>query len=300
MATDIFYYDVLARQEVQVTNREGFQSGPSTDGLEILFDDGQFYSQPDANLQIELFSYDILTGVETRLTNEVSKKLLPMFNSGYILFDSNLGCSQEDIYNLTLMDRATGEATVVSGCGLGGETYSMSEYYAAWAGRPDFGHNKDIFVRDLAAGVTLRIDSTDPGSQYFPTTDADHVVWQDGRDGHREVYMYTFSTGVEECLTPDPWEQGRPHLRDGIVAWCDYRFSQQWGEFGDCDVYVYELATGIGRRVTTESKYWNPRYVDSGWLLYALRVSGPKHKLYMHDLVTDGILSPDGHVIPGP
>ena len=112
--------------------------------------------------------------------------------------------------------------------------------------------------------------------------------------------MHTFSTGEDMSLTPDPWEQARPHLRGGIVAWCDYRFSQQWGEYGDCDVYVYEIVTGVGRRVTKQSRLWYPRFVDSGWILYAHRISGHQSKLYMHDLVGDGILSPDGHVIPEP
>jgi beta propeller repeat protein len=153
-------------------------------------------------------------------------------------------------------------------------------------------------VRDLAAGFTFRIDSTDAGNQYFPHTDDDHVVWQDDRDGRREVYMYTISTGVEECLTPDSWEQAWPHLRDGIVSWCDYRFSQESGQNGRCDIYVYEIATGVGRRVTSESRTWMPRFVDSGWMMYGLWIIGHRFKLYMHDLVNDGILTPDGHVIP--
>jgi beta propeller repeat protein len=298
MAQDVFYFDVLSRQEVQVTNRSASQAGSTTNGLEILFDDSQFTDGSAGIHQMELYLYSIQTGEETRLTNEVSLKFSPMFNDEFILYKSNLGCPTVDDYNLSLMDRSTGEATVVSGCDQDPETHSISDYYAAWTARPYPGHNKDIFVRDLAAGYTFRIDSTDEGSQYFPSTDDDHVVWQDHRSGWREVYMYTFSTGVEECLTPDQWEQARPHLRDGIVAWCDYRYSQQSGEYGDCDVYVYEIASGVGRRVTTQSKPWWPRYVDSGWIAYAQKIIGGTYKLYMHDLVSDGILTPDGHVIP--
>ncbi len=110
--------------------------------------------------------------------------------------------------------------------------------------------------------------------------------------------MYTISTGLEEWLTPDGWEQGWPHLRDGIVSWCDYSFSQQGGHNGDCDIYVHEIASGIGRRVTTQSQTWRPRFVDSGWLLYVRRIMGSQYKLFVHDLVGDGILSSDGHVLP--
>lgn len=298
LGADIYYYDVLARQEVQVTNREATQDAPDTDGQVIMFGDFQFGDVPNGHYQAELYSYDILSAVEARLTNEVSMKVQPVFNSGYILYRSSVGCGEYYITNLMLWDRSTGEATVVSDCGQSPETQSIGDFYAAWSARPYPGHNKDIYVRDLAAGYTFRIDSTDAGSQYFPTTDSDHVVWQDDRDGQREIYMYTISTGVEECLTPDPWQQGWPFLRDGIVAWCDFRYSQQVGYNDPCDVYVYEIATGVGRRVTTESRKWRPRYVDSGWMLYAKRVTGMQYKLFMHDLVSDGILSPDGHVIP--
>jgi len=146
--------------------------------------------------------------------------------------------------------------------------------------------------------VTFRIESTDFAGQNLPHTDDDHVIWMDSRDGQREIYMYTFSTGVEECLTPDVWEQAFPHLRNGIASWCDYRFSQQWGEYAPCDIYVYDLATGVGRRVTAESRVWRPAFVDSGWVLYGLRMTAHQYKLYAHDLVGDGILTPDGHVIP--
>jgi hypothetical protein len=110
--------------------------------------------------------------------------------------------------------------------------------------------------------------------------------------------MYTLSTGLEECLTPDGWEQAWPHLRNGVVAWSDYRYSQQFGENADNDIYVYELASGIGRRVTTHSQRWRPRFVDAGWILYARRINGALYKLFVHDLVGDGILSGDGHVLP--
>jgi hypothetical protein len=50
--------------------------------------------------------------------------------------------------------------------------------------------------------------------------------------------------------------------------------------------------------VTSVSKTWRPRFVDSGWMVYGLRIIGHKAKLYAHDLVCEGILNLDGHVIP--
>ncbi|MFC1482534.1 hypothetical protein ACFL51_01880 [Myxococcota bacterium] len=295
---DVYYYDVLAQAEYQVTDRVSSQTGPYVFGDEIIFQDHQFADLQAENYQVELYHYQINTGIETRLTDSVTIKTTPKFNQDYIIYHSNEGCAEAFRYNLSLMNRQTGEVTVVSECEQDGETHSIGEEYAAWTARPFPGHNKDIFYRDLSAGVTFHIDSTGPGSQYFPHAEGDQVVWEDEREGHREIYLYTISIGVEESLTPDPWEQAWPKLRNGIMSWCDYSFSQEWGHDGRCDIYVYELATGVGRRVTSTSELWRPRFVDSGWIFYVKRIVGSKYKLYAHDLVGDGILTPDGHVIP--
>ena len=296
--TDIYYYDLSIMQEVQVTNRIEGQSVPYVYGSEMMFTDIQFWDPQTNPDKMELYLYDITTNVETRLTDDPFRKVYPKFNSDYILFKSNEGCANTAFHRLSLMSRTTAEVTVLAECEQNAETHSIGERYAAWTARPFPGHNKDIYVRDLQAAYTFRIESTDFQDQYFPHTDDDHVIWQDGRDGRREIYMYTISTGLEEFLTPDLFEQAWPTLRNGVAAWCDYRYSQQVGQYAPCDVYVYELATGAGRRVTAVSKTWRPRFVDSGWVVYGLWIIGQKAKLYAHDLVCEGILTSDGHVIP--
>ncbi len=296
--TDVYYYDLNTMQEVQVTNRIESQNVPSVYGAEIMFRDTQFWDPQTNPNKVELFLYDMVTHVETRLTDDPYSKVYPKFNSDYVLFDTNEGCVNTALTRLTLMSRQTGEVSVLAECEQNAETHSIGEHYAAWTARPFPGHNKDIYVRDLQAAYTFRIESTDYQDQYFPYTDDDHVIWQDGRDGRREIYMYTISTGAEECLTSDLFEQAWPTLRNGVAAWCDYRYSQQVGQSAPCDVYVYELATGVGRRVTSVSKTWMPRFVDSGWMVYGLWIIGHKAKLYAHDLVCEGILTLDGHVIP--
>lgn len=67
---------------------------------------------------------------------------------------------------------------------------------------------------------------------------------------------------------------------------------------GKCDIYVHELSTGIGRRVTDCSDKWMPRFVDEQWVFYAKWNTNIKFNLYVHDLEAEGILSPDGHVLP--
>jgi beta propeller repeat protein len=207
-------------------------------------------------------------------------------------------CATWDEMGLRLMHRQSGDTTELSECWQHPETIYLTEDHAAWVAQPTPTHNKDVYFHDLATGITEHVESTGPGSQYFPHAEGDAVVWQDSRDGRREIYRYTISTGIEEVLTPDEWEQAWPHLRHGIVAFSDYSYSQESGEPGRCDIAILELATGAYRRVTSESRKWQPRYVDAGWILYVEQIPGGEHKLYAHDLVSDGILTADGHVIP--
>ena len=219
-------------------------------------------------------------------------------NQDYIAFKSSEGCTGPYDTKLVLMNRHTQEQIVLAECDQDAETVSISPYHVGWVARPYPGHNKDVYYHDLSTGITHHIESTGEGDQFLVTTDEDHVVWQDHRDGHREVYMYTISTGVEECLTPDEWEQAWPYLREGIVLWADYSTTQEWGEGGASQVYVYDVETGVGRQITNKAQMWMPRYVDSGWAVYAWTIIGHHVKIHAHDLVGDGIVTLDGHIIP--
>jgi beta propeller repeat protein len=297
-AYNIYYYDLRELEEHQITDRDGYQILPYVYGEEIIFTDTQFFDASAGNYQIELYHYNLVTAIETRLTNEPTSKQGPKFNRDYILYYSDIGCPEPGYFSLALMDRHTQEVSLLAECDVGAETYSISDHFAAWSARPHPGAFKKVYVHDLQAGVTFPVSPDSPGWQFFPKTDEDHVVWEDTRDGQREIYLHTFSTGEEVCLTPGGFEQAWPHLRNDIVSWCDYRYSQEWGSYGNCDIYVHELATGVGRRVTSRSDWWMPRYVDSGWIAYGLTIAGRRAKLYAHDLVGDGILTSDDHVIP--
>jgi hypothetical protein len=295
---EVYYFDLDTMLEHQVTDRYSAQAGSWVHGNELMYQDHQFYDASIGNYQVDLYHYDIATAIEARVSDSATMKSLPKFNDDFILFAHGEGCTEMHPFNLTLMSRATGDTTVLSDCWQAAESHSISERHVAWSGAPADGGAKVVHVHDLQTGVTQQIGDPAVGSQHMPHVDGDYLVWQDARQGRREVYRHTFSTGAEECLTPDDWEQAWPHVRNGIVSWCDYRFSQEWGEFGNCDVYVHDLLTGVGRRVTTESRLWMPRFVDAGWIFYAEWVGDHLWKLYAHDLVSDGILDGDGRVIP--
>jgi beta propeller repeat protein len=294
--TTMYYYDIANLQEHRIDTPHA-QYCEDVFGSEIIYTDFAL-AETETDPQTELYLYDMATETHTRLTDTPWNESYARLNQDYLLFKSSEGCSGPYDTKLVLMNRHTEEQTVLADCDRNPETTSLSEHYAAWVAYHYGGEGKDVFYHDLQTGITHHIESTGPGSQFFPTTDEDHVVWQDSRSGHREVYMYTISTGVEECLTPDEWEQAWPHLRDGLVLWADYSTTQEWGEEGASQVYVYEIETGAGRQLTNKAQMWMPRFVDSGWAVYAWSIIGHKSKIYAHDLVGDGILTTDGHVIP--
>jgi hypothetical protein len=296
--TDVYYYDILEQKEYRLMKPYS-QAPVSVFNQNLVYSDYTF-AETDVDPQVELFVYNIDTDTHTRITDTPWSEIRPHINQDYYMYNSNEGCSSTSQERLVLMNRHTREETILAECGQDPHGESLSEYHAGWVGRPSIGYyTKYVHYHNLETGITRAIDTTGGGYTNFVTTDEDHVVWQDSRSGHREVYMYTISTGIEECLTPDEWEQAWPKLRNGIILWADYSTTQEWGEGGASQVYIYDVHTGVGRQLTHHNdRMWMPRFVDSGWAVYAWSIIGHRSKFHAHDLVADGILTPEGRVIP--
>ena len=296
--TDVYYYDILEQKEYRVM-RPYSQVATGVFNREIIYTDLTF-AETDVDPYTELFVYNIDTDTHTRITDTPWIESRAHINQDYFMYNTDEGCSHQTQKRLVLMNRHTREETILAECEQHPHGASLSEYHAAWVGRPSIGYyTKYVHYHNLETGITHAIDTTGGGYTTLVTTDEDHVVWQDSRRGHREVYMYTISTGIEECLTPDEWEQAWPHLRNGIILWADYSTTQEWGEGGASQVFIYDVHTGAGRQLTHQNdRMWMPRFVDSGWAVYAWRIIGHRKKIHAHDLVADGILTPEGRVIP--
>ena len=65
--------------------------------------------------------------------------------------------------------------------------------------------------------------------------DGDYVIWEDYRNGNKDIYGYNLSTGEEFQITTDPEIQSEPAIYGDYVVWIDWRN-------GNWDIYGYNLS----------------------------------------------------------
>ncbi|MBU7001210.1 MAG: hypothetical protein HXS51_10625 [Theionarchaea archaeon] len=86
----------------------------------------------------------------------------------------------------------------------------------------------------------------DQNDQRNPSISGSYVVWEDNRNGNKDIYGYNLETGEEFQITDDPHDQYNPSVSGSYVVWEDNRN-------GNYDVYGFDLETGKEFRITWDS-----------------------------------------------
>ncbi|KLK87968.1 hypothetical protein SZ63_08225 [Methanoculleus sediminis] len=90
------------------------------------------------------------------------------------------------------------------------------------------------------------------GSQEYPDIDGNMVVWEDGRNGNKDIYFSDSPGSSGIGITNDPASQERPSISGNHIVWQDYRN-------GNWDVYLYDRSTGGEELLTNDTgKQWLP------------------------------------------
>ncbi|MFH2007381.1 MAG: hypothetical protein ABI333_12420 [bacterium] len=303
---EIYLFEIDTWQENQITFLpDSPQYDPTTYGGQIIWSDGRYRTIGVDDYRFELIDYDIESSQETRLTDSPDTKFYPLTNGRYLVYDfiaEGAGTGE-----LRLRDLVTSDETVLSPVGRAAEGVSISDRFVTWVAMPPNAqfYNKDVHIYDLQTQQTLRLESTENDATFSTSVWGSKVVWHDFRHGQWDIYLYDIDAGQETRLTDDPFDQGGAAIHGNLVTFSDFRFTGGYYD-GRCarDIYILDIDTMIGRRVTTLPWYWWGRPGDDGWLLAILRdeysLNSPA-KLYLFDLIAMGILDPTGqHVLPGP
>ncbi len=152
-------------------------------------------------------------------------------------------------------------------------------------------HTIKFVLTDTATGaseeksVIIEIDvkqlTTNLSVQQYPAIYGDKIVWEDYRNGNRDIYMYDLSANTEIPITTHPSTQRYPAIYGDKIVWADYRN-------GNADIYMYDLSTNTETRITS-----NPYDQDDPaiygdkivWEDYRNDVSN--NQIYVYDLSTN-------------
>ena len=155
----------------------------------------------------------------------------PRVDGSYVIW---LEPSASPTHNrLVLYDKATRETRVVTQ-GPVGFYAGISGDYVVW-----IGSGSKIYLHKISSGSSFPIAEGNNCD-----IDGDHVVYVNTRNGNRDIYVYTISTGEETAVCTDPAEQDRPAVHGDHIVWQDGRDNTTWPS-----IYMYTFSTGHEERI---------------------------------------------------
>ena len=292
---DIYLFDLQTCTEYQLTDAPGFQVGASMWESEIVWSndhDTNEYSEFTVDtFDLSNASFGTLAGVET--------VGVPAFNGRYLVTYSSEGEISPTLYHPVLVDLWTMEEHIIAVSGQGAEHFSMSETHLAWImSCATCGGVADVFYMDLSTKDIVHIESTSTGNQLHPSTWGDYIFWQDDREfGDWTIFVHQLSTGDTWKLIDDQISRGLAHLRGKLLTWGTCKYSPDCQTIG-LDIVLYDVETGISRRVTPESGHFRPRFAHGDWLVYLRKMTENRYKIYAVDMKAAGLIDQGGSVIP--
>lgn len=149
------------------------------------------------------------------------------------------------------------------------------------------------------AYATRSIDSHYPlqvaaGGQIQPQIEWPYVVFKDGRDdylgindGEPYIQVYNMETGRVFPTTPENlgrWEQSNPSISGDRVVYSDQRNYDD----SDCDIYMYDISTGLESLVCTATNGQGNPFIDGDTIAWVDRrdEGNTSTDIYMKDLAT--------------
>jgi len=202
----------------------------------------------------------------------------------------------------TPQDMTTPNATdeVVTKITLNGSVYSQSlaiyEDRVAWIEKSLLNDENQSFIYSYNISTDQKVLLMEVQKAENLAIYKDIIVWQDGRNGNSDIYMYNIVTEEEQQITTSTANQTDPEIYGDIIVWTDDS-SSNW------DIYMYKISTGDEKQITASGMARNPAIYGStiAWVGYSS--SNYSSTIYMYDIPTGEIkqVSTEGAVpVSGP
>lgn len=271
---EIVVHDILTGITTQVTDDAGNDIFPKVDDGYVVWQGGRVHWGWFVPVGDEVFLYDTRTGLTTQLTDDDMSDWDPQIHGGRIVWQQVLwgfpwAFPGPPCY-IMVYDIGTGTAIQLSGNEYSSGPPQIHGDLVAWPGAPYAGGDREIFLHDLARGVTTQVtannyeDGIEIGGSGSDALDGRFLVWTDFSLGEavRNVSLYDTLSGTTTRITQSLCSQWQPRIHEGKVVWFD-----GWGD-PDGDVFLYDTATGLTTRLANPGIYDSYPEINKGRVVW--------------------------------
>lgn len=249
---EIYLYDGSTGAVTRLTHVASSKTTPRISGDWVVWADNRRGNQ-------DLYSFDLRTKEERLLTPNDANQTSPAFDYPWVAYqDDRHGRDNLDVWLLNLDTKESKQLTPDVGRQV---QPSVGEGRVAWAeitGGSGFSVRSDVYVYDIASGETRKV--SDGGLNSAPDAWGDEIVWQAAAHGTMgyDILLHRWSSASSNAVESDPSDQMAPRVRDGLLAWIDYRdvaAANSQGHNAGRTLYLRDLAgDGVPRRITDSAQ----------------------------------------------
>jgi hypothetical protein len=300
---DLYLFDLESCTEYLICDVERSQMPGSIYNSQVFWNDSRFlYDSQDPDYhRVELYLFDIPTWTETRLTDSIEMKISPLVHGDYMVFLDNTN-APDAYFGLTLMNLVTSEQKTLATWEAATEEYSISDRYVVWAARSfdATSYGKNVFYYDLLTEETHHLEATRPFNVTMVVEDKGKILWvKESSELIYSMMVHDIATGSDTALTDGTYDAIGPSIKGHLATWITYEYSG--GSFAwdpsERDICLFDMETGVSRRVTDHSTYWGATEPDPPWLVIGEGHGTYTASIFVLNLLKGGYIDTSGHVI---
>jgi beta propeller repeat protein len=164
-----------------------------------------------------------------QLTLDEGYQCYPKIFESHIIYMKYLETGQIEMY---MYDLGTGTETKLP-LSEASWDYSFYDDKVVWSK----GGWENIFLYDISTGVETQITFGAGGNDLksFPAIYGNNIVWEDGRSGGAEIYLYDLVDNSEHRVSSIDHSAVSPQIYKNIIVWQGMSESNWW------DIYMYDM-----------------------------------------------------------
>ncbi len=252
-----------------------------------------------------VYRYDLETWTEHQVTDNMFPEADVQGTEEHLLFMRGEESSVTAPRSLILHELATGEERVLAPGWATAGYFDLDPEHVAFSGftYDPQSQGRDVHVHDIAANETVHLESTFVGNQEWVTLRGDYLAWTMMASSwslESLLILRQLSTGTETVVLEADAALGRPGMDGHLMA---YNTNRYQGELTSApsDIELYDMETGVRRRVTAEPTGMRVFGLSFPYLLLIQQMASDMHSsdVYVAHLVRLGLTDETGHLLPG-